>query len=60
MVKNSMEQFRRECEARWVLAQFSTKETRRAWLDEIEAKRGLEGRKYLEEEIMRQRRAKGA
>lgn len=54
MTPEETEQFRRQCEARWVLEKFSTKEERRKWLDRIEARRGIEGRKYLEAEIMRQ------
>lgn len=48
------EQFRRECEARWILAM--PKEARKPWLDSISKVRGKAAQKYLEEEVIRQHR----
>lgn len=52
-LKNSeVEQFRRECEARWVLK--LDKPKRKPWLDSIGKKRGKAAQKYLEVEVIRQ------
>lgn len=52
MVKNSTEQFRRECEARYVLAM--PKDQRKPWLDSIGKRRGPAAQRYLEDEVIRQ------
>lgn len=53
------EQRRRECEARYVLAM--PKDRRKPWLNAIGKIRGLEGQRYLEEEVIRQHKlARGA
>jgi len=49
-----VEQYRRECEARWVLRLPFAE--RRPWLAIIGQKRGEEGRRYLEVEVIRQYR----
>ena len=46
------EQYRRECEARTVLRWPIAK--RRDYLTQVETHRGVDGRRYLEEEIRRQ------
>lgn len=51
-VKNSVEQFRRVCEARYVLAM--PFDARKAWLDSIGRRRGKDAQDYLEEEVIRQ------
>lgn len=50
------EQFRRECEARWVLG--LPKPQRKPWLDSIGKRRGPEAQAYLEAEVVRQHRLK--
>jgi len=50
------EQYRRECEARWVLS--LPHRERKPWLDAIGRRRGPEAQKYLEEEVIRQFRLK--
>jgi len=52
MTPAETEQFRRECEARYILAM--PKEQRKPWLDSIGARRGKDAQAYLEEEVMRQ------
>lgn len=52
--KKDVEQHRRECEARYVLAM--PREARKPWLDSIGKRRGLAAQKYLEEEVIRQHR----
>lgn len=59
VVSGDTENFRRECEARYVLAM--PKEQRKPWLDSIGKRRGVEAQKYLEAEVIRQYRLrKGA
>lgn len=55
-IKNSTEQFRRECEARWVLS--LPKPKRKPWLNGIGEKRGRAAQRYLEEEVIRQHKMK--
>jgi len=53
-IRQLVEQYRRECEARWVLRLPFAK--RRPWLQSIGKRRGEAGRKYLEDEVIRQYR----
>ena len=48
------EQYRRECEARWVLG--LPKQDRKPWLNSIGERRGKDAQAYLEEEVIRQYR----
>jgi len=53
-IRRTVEQYRRECEARGVLR--LPFEKRKPWLEAIGKRRGAAGRKYLEEEVIRQYR----
>jgi len=53
-IRARVEQYRRECEARGVLR--LPFDRRRPWLERIGKRRGEAGRKYLEEEVIRQHR----
>lgn len=53
MTPQQVEFYRNACEARHVLT-MPTKEERRGYLAGVEQRRGIEARKYLEKEIMKQ------
>jgi len=54
VIRRKVEQYRRECEARGVLR--LPFDQRRPWLESIGKRRGEAGRKYLEDEVIRQHR----
>lgn len=54
---DSVEEHRRQCEARWVLS-LPTKSARQVYLDAVEKRRGKAAAEYLKTEVMNQWRRK--